>query len=405
MCRNGKKMTAVGMVILLGCTLPMGTILAAEENAGVVQETEVHSDSTSDGIRDEETISEGEKDTDEVTKENENIPDQDNPDADAEDAEKENDDADAENTEEEDNDADVENIEEDADAEENDEDEETGDPDTEESDAIKNTSQIKQPMSVKAAESQENTSALEIVITSEEQSQTFELGGDITYDYVNHTGRSFNVSVTQEGQPAYYSYCLVEDSGATAKEEEEMRSLSWEQESASPKSFPLSHDGSYVIYVKAAGEGGKAVYRRSDGIVVDTQSPEMVDIVDGGTYPEGTIFQIKDANLESVTINDQPVTLTADNKYQITAKDNSTSCVIKAKDKAGNETSRSITVSEKSPVENIISQNGTYSLQAGTAYQLAKGNWHVEGNRTVYQGGSTFYVKTDGDYVFWKYIF
>ena len=385
MCRNWKKMSALGLAVLLGCMLPMGTMLAAEEDAGTVQETGVNSDSDGDEIRDGETILEDEKDTEEGKEENENPSDQDNPDQNEEDAD------DGEAAEEAD-----------ADEEENDGDEVNRDQNEEESDVTEITPQIKQNVSAKAAETGASVGTPEIVITSGGQSQTFELGGEITYEYVNHTGRSFDVSVSQGGQPAPFSIYLEKNSGKEALKEDEMASRTW-TEIVSSKGILLPGDGSYVLYVKAE-VAGNVVYKRSGGIVVDIQAPQVIDLVDGNTYPEGTIFQIKDANLESVIINDQSVALSEDGKYQVTAKGNSTSCVIKAKDKAVNETSCSISVSGKNPAGNTISQSGIYSLKAGTAYQLAGGIWSVGGSRTVYQGGSSFYVKADGDYAFWKNV-
>ena len=235
MCRNWKKMSALGLAVLLGCMLPMGTMLAAEEDAGTVQETGINSDFDGDEIRDGETILEDEKDTEEGKDDNENLPDQDNPDQNEEDAD------DGEAAEEAD-----------ADEEENDGDEVNCDQNEEESDVTEITPQIKQNVSAKAAETRASVGAPEIVITSGGQSQTFELGGEITYEYVNHTGRSFDVAVSRDGQQVSFSYYLKKDSGKEALEEEQMDdSLTWVEAVSSPASVLLSDNGSYVLYVKA----------------------------------------------------------------------------------------------------------------------------------------------------------
>lgn len=389
MCRNWKKVPALGLAVLIGCMLPMGTMLAAEENAGTVQENEAKSDSDSDALQDDKTISEEEK------KDDENHTDKGKTDSHENDIDKEKTDShenDAEEEKTDENDADdegdiVDEVKENRD----------------EADNANTTPPIRQKAPAKAAKSPESIEALEIEITSEGKPLTFDLGGEITYEHVNHTGRSFNVSVTQGDQSISYFFCLKADSGKEALEEEQMGSLAW-TEIVSSGGILLPEDGSYVLYVKA-GEDENVTYKRSGGIVVDTKAPVISGVEDGKTYQEGTEFQVEDANLESIFVNDQPVALKEDGKYQVTAKDNSTSCVIKAKDKAGNETNCSITVSGKSLEGDTISGSGTYSLKANTPYKLGGGNWSVQGSKTVYRGGSTFYVKTDGDYTFWKHIF
>lgn len=389
MCRNWKKVSALGLAVLIGCMLPMGTMLAAEENAGTVQENEAKSDSDSDAFQDDKTISEEEK------KDDENHTDKGKTDSHENDIDKEKTDShenDAEEEKTDENDADdegdiVDEVKENQD----------------EADNANTTPPIRQKAPAKAAKSPESIEALEIEITSEGKSLTSDLGGEITYEHVNHTGRSFNVSVTQGDQSISYSFCLKADSGKEALGEEQMGSLAW-TEIVSSGGILLPGDGSYVLYVKA-GEGENVTYKRSGGIVVDTKAPVISGVEDGKTYQEGTEFQVEDVNLESIFVNDQPVALKEDGKYQVTAKDNSTSCVIKAKDKAGNETNCSITVAGKSLEGDTISGSGTYSLKANTPYKLDGGNWSVQGSKTVYRGGSTFYVKTDGDYTFWKHIF
>lgn len=377
MCRNWKKVSALGLAVLIGCMLPMGTMLAAEENAGTVQENEAKSDSDSAALQDDKTISNEEK------KDDENLTDKGKTDSHENGGEEGKTD---ENDADDDGDI-VDEVKENEDEADND----------------NITPPIRQKALAKAAESPESVQKPEIVITSEGKPLTFDLGGEITYEYVRHTGRSFNVSVTQGDQPISYSFCLKGNSEKEALGEGQMGSLAWTA-IVSSEGILLSDDGSYVLYVKA-GEDGNVTYKRSGGIVVDTKAPVISGVEDGKTYQEGTEFQVEDANLESVFVNDQPVALAENGKYQVTAKDNSTSCVIKAKDKAGNETNCSITVSGKSLEGDTISGSGTYSLKANTPYKLGGGNWSVQGSKTVYRGGSTFYVKTDGDYTFWKHIF
>lgn len=248
---------------------------------------------------------------------------------------------------------------------------------------------------------QENTAAPVINITwNNGESCTYSLGGTIDYKYVKNTDQAFECSASQDEQTVslYYYLDKVEDINAGAKETDQMASLSWVSYS---DRILLSENARYVLYVKAVGADEQTTYACSCGVVVDNIKPEIVGLVEGNTYPEGTTFKVEDVNLASVKVNETDVTPESDGSYRVRA--NGTSCMIRATDKAGNENTCSITVTPENPEENnVISANGTYSLKSGTPYQLAEGKWQVSGDSTVYQGGSTFYVTTDKDYSFTK---
>ncbi len=240
------------------------------------------------------------------------------------------------------------------------------------------------------------------------QDKTCELGGAVSYEYVNNTNQSLECSVTLGGQavPFSFSQDKVADMTAEAKGSGQMDALAWtsvEKESGSDTlaSIQFLNDGNYVVYVKVEADG-QFFYKRSCGIVVDTQNPKVVRVEEGKSYAEGTAFEVQDANLKSVTINEQPAEPAADGTYKVTA--NGASCVIKAEDKAGNKVTCTVNVSGKDPAQdgNVISESGRYALQEGVRYQLAEGKWGIFGDRTVYAGGGDIYVKTAGDYLFMK---
>lgn len=244
--------------------------------------------------------------------------------------------------------------------------------------------------------------APEIVITRDGKNRACSLGGEITFEYIRYWGPQFDVTVGQSDQEVSLFCCLdrVTDTEAGAKNEDQMDSLYWGEKQTPPVTLQPLNDGIYVVYVKAEA-GGQTYYARSDGIVVDTQRPVIKGIEEGETYPEGTLFQVEDANLDRVLVNEEPA-LSEDGNYKVVA--NGTSCVIRAIDKAGNETSCSVNVSgnEMPEPDNIISESGVYELKAGKKYYLAEGKWKVEGDGSVYQGGNEFYVKADGSYKFSK---
>lgn len=242
--------------------------------------------------------------------------------------------------------------------------------------------------------------APEIVITRGGENRTCALGGGITYEYTNNWGTLFEVSVNPNNREVslFYSLDNVTDLEAGAKSEEQMGSLVWGEIVSPPMSVRPLHDGCYVVYVKAEA-GTYKYYARSGGIVVDTEKPVITGIEEGMSYPEGTVFQVTDANLDYVLVNEQPAAC-EDGNYKVAA--NGSSCVIRAKDKAGNETVRSITVTGGNTPEtdNVISESREYTLKVGIKYHLADGRWKVNGDKTVYYGGNDFYVTTDGTYQF-----
>lgn len=361
MYRNWKRTAALSLAVLLGCTVPMSTMLAAESDAetgeGSVSENDVFYEEES--TLDDENVSDGENASD-----NENI-------------------SDGENAS-----------------------------DHENADGIQNAGiltasapAMEQDAQADGSEASESVSAPEIVITRGGTNRSCPLGGEITFEYVNYQGMLFEVSVGQSDSQVLLFYYLdkVKDMKADAKKEEQMGSLYWNEIQSPSMSIESLNDGCYVVYVKATVQGEKeqSYYARSNGIVVDTVKPVIKGVEEGKSYPEGTLFQVEDANLESVLVNGQPVS-PEDGKYKVAA--NGTSCVIKAKDKAGNETTCSISVAGNGTPEesNVISKSGEYTLKTGVKYHLAEGKWKVDGDKSVYPGGSDFYVTADGIYQFTK---
>ncbi|MDE6844479.1 MAG: hypothetical protein K2J99_01750 [Lachnospiraceae bacterium] len=365
-----RRLSVLGMAALTGCMMPMGTMLAAEENTVVVQEIEADSVSGN-------TVVSGD---DAIPDDGVNIDSEVN--------------ADAGNAGGEIN-TDIENAGSEVDA------------DNAAVDGIDFLSGAENEPASVDAKTQAGIAAPVIDIKWQGQSQKYDLGGKINYKYINNHDQAFECLANQDGQAVTLEYYLeqVSDTTAEAKGNEQMNSLSWQSAQSSSERISLSKDGSYILYVKAVGADGQTTYARSGGIVVDTISPAVTVLVEGKTYPEGTAFQVSEANLESVRINEKLVTPEADGSYRVSANGTSSSCVIRIKDKAGNEMTCSITVSGRDPAAdgNVISKTGMYSLKTGVEYKLAEGKWKIYGDSTVYRGGSSFYAKTAGDYVFMKY--
>lgn len=383
MYRKWKSVSALGMAALLGCLMPMGTMLAAEENTEVVQEIEADSASDTEAVVDDEAgLDENENVDDEVNADDGNAGDEIN--------------ADDEDFGDEVN-VDDENVDDEAIADDE------VDTDNDANDGIEVMSEATE---TEAGDTEVPTSlaAPVIDIKWDNQSYTYSLGDEIDYKYINNRDQAFECSVSQDGQPASFSYYLdkVEGSAISVKGTDKMSSLDWKNAQFSQETIPFDKDKDaiYVLYVKVEG-AAETTYARSGVIVVDTIAPETTQLVDGGTYPEGFKFQATDKYLESVKVNGVDVTSGWLAYYQVSANGTSTSCEICLMDKAGNEKIYRVNVSKELAKDDVISTSGIYSLEAGTSYKLAEGKWQVGGDSTVYQGGSTFYV-TAGNYSFTK---
>lgn len=263
---------------------------------------------------------------------------------------------------------------------------------------------------------EDNSAAPVIRITLQGENVTQQLGGSIDIvKYLNNQDQSFDISVSgADGGSVWYFLSRDKESmDATPTE------IPWSKVNSDADKTVLFHhvDGKYVLYVKVE-VGGQSYYARSGGVVVDTVAPVITGVTDGGTCKAGTTFTVQDANLDTVTINNEIAAPTDDGNYRVKTGENSTSCVIRATDKTKHETIVSITVEGESDDDDddnkddnnkdddndttVISESRAYTLKAGTAYRLGSGRWTLSGDSAVYQGGITFYVAADGEYTFNK---
>lgn len=369
MHRKWKSVAALGMAVLLGCLMPMNTMLAAEDDTEAVQEMEADSVSDADEVSEDEVISDDiEIVDDEVSADDESIVDEVN--------------TDDENAGDEEN-AEDENVVDEADA------------DNDGNDGIGVMTLMEEP-EAGDIEVQEDTGAPVISITLNGESCIDDQGDNINYKYTNNPSSKIGFSASLNDTKINYNYYLDENPGDKAID---YNKITWSG-ICTAMDWGISSNKTYVAYVKAEANG-QTVYARSCGIVVDTIAPKIGGVEEGNTYQEGTAFTVEDANLDVVTINGSPVTAEPDGSYRVRTE--GASCVISAKDKAGNGTTCSITVSREGPAENtVISKSDTYSLKTGTSYRLAAGTWQVNSDSTVYQGGRNFYVTAAGDYSFTK---
>lgn len=411
MKKKYRNISALCLTALLVCLLPVNTMLAAAESTDLVQDTS--SGAAVVAEQQEETAAENTA----SEKSGADTEDQDVSDT-------------AEETESgaEESDIDVEEDQEAQEAESGTEGEQEAEPATEksqETDAAEKTgfdlvsgndtvSQSQVHVFSDNSVMEDNGSEAMIKITLQGEDVTRQLGGSIDIvKYLNNHDQRFEISGSglNGGTVGYYLSCDEESM------DEAQLAGKWSAVLSNNNiSIPLgSEDGKFVLYVKVE-VGGQSYCARSGGVVVDTVKPVITGVSHGGTYKAGTTFTVQDANLDTVTINNEIATPSDDGSYRIKTGENSTSCVIKATDKANHETTVSITVVDGDDDDDnkddnnkdddndttVISESRAYTLKAGTAYKLGSGKWTLSGDSAVYQGGITFYVAADGEYTFNK---
>lgn len=133
-------------------------------------------------------------------------------------------------------------------------------------------------------------------------------------------------------------------------------------------------NGSAVFYVRNTDTGAISL-AVTESYKIDKTAPAIDEIENGESYYGDTTFTFSDAYLDSVTVNGEAIDITS-GSHTITA-DNAEH-TITAKDKAGNETTATITVYKQYSV----------TLTAGTGYTLTA------------QTGSASPVNHDGSYKF-----
>ena len=108
--------------------------------------------------------------------------------------------------------------------------------------------------------------------------------------------------------------------------------------------FSINPDNKYVIYAKLTDKSGNVAYINSEGIVLDATSPAITGIENGKTYCEAQTVTVTEEYIESVTVNGTAVTLDANNRFTLNPAEGTQTIVVT--DKAGNETSVTVTVND-----------------------------------------------------------
>ena len=108
--------------------------------------------------------------------------------------------------------------------------------------------------------------------------------------------------------------------------------------------FSINPDNKYVIYAKLTDHAGNVTYISSEGIVLDATIPVITGVENDKTYCEAQTVTVTEEYIESVTVNGTAVTLDANNRFTLNPAEGTQTIVVT--DKAGNETSVTVTVND-----------------------------------------------------------
>ena len=108
--------------------------------------------------------------------------------------------------------------------------------------------------------------------------------------------------------------------------------------------FSINPDNKYVIYAKLTDHAGNVTYISSEGIVLDATIPVITGVENDKTYCEAQTITVTEEYIESVKVNGTAVTLDANNQFILNPAEGTQTIVVT--DKAGNETSVTVTVND-----------------------------------------------------------
>lgn len=122
----------------------------------------------------------------------------------------------------------------------------------------------------------------------------------------------------------------------------------------------------FIIYVRIEDNAGNVTFIGSDGATFDTAAPEIVGIENGKTYYVTKKVAIDDENLESVTLNGEPV-----EAVFTLAGDTEATYFIRAVDKAGNVTEYTVYMKPISSVTDAVSSITVGNVRSSDAETIS----------------------------------
>ena len=159
---------------------------------------------------------------------------------------------------------------------------------------------------------------------------------DITFDLFFKDTQTVTITADDNsGEKVTIEY-LLSDKALTKDELTEMAFTAY----SAP--FGIDPDNEYVIYAKLTDTSGNAVYINTDGMVLDATVPVISGIENGKTYCAAQTVTITEKYIDTVTVNGKEVILDSNNQFTLNPAEGTQTVVVT--DKAGNETTASVTV-------------------------------------------------------------
>ena len=170
-------------------------------------------------------------------------------------------------------------------------------------------------------------------------------------------------------------------------------------------------DGLNLIYLKRTSDGAMTdAVKITKEIKIDKLNPAVSVMTDqdgkavvgeNKVYADTLNVKITDDNLDTVLLDGSDVSVSDNAGTAFLDSENGEKTFnILAEDKAGNKLSTSITLTATWLLDKVIPANKLLPLTPGQSYKLDAGQWTVDGDSTVYNGGFDVYVDTEGSHTF-----
>ena len=173
----------------------------------------------------------------------------------------------------------------------------------------------------------------------------------ITFDLFFKDTQTVTVTAADNSGKAVKIEYLLSDKALT---ESELAGMPFTAYSAP---FSINPDNEYVIYAKLTDTSGNFAYINTNGIVLDATVPGISGIADGKTYCAAQIVTVDEKYIGTVKVNGTKVSLDKNSQFALSPASGKQTIVVT--DKAGNETSVTVTVNNGHTYE-WQSGNGQY---------------------------------------------